>query len=346
MPLPPRIPFDEYRADVSTLSRQEVEIRSELVDWFPSTIIDAHVHNSLREHVLCMPERSLRHMASSFPWNSLLESRALDEMLFGKARVRRLRFSHAHPGVDHAAVNAWLETALKCTDDRFALFGLQTRIEATIQALRESNCVALKMYYLVTDPPGRTITDVFPDKILEECVVSRIPIILHLPRQITESIDDVCEVAARYPNLPIVLAHLGLPNYPRPGLREAYRRISALPNIFMDTACMEYGEIVITAIQELGPERVVFGSDEPISLLRVVPFLHPVKGPRVVPSKPMHWTDPTEFAEYGHLGKDAIMNHWQQMLALRAAFKAFGADEENIKHRVMHDNAAKLYRFD
>ena len=345
MGLPPGIPFEDYRRDVAQLTEAERALQREFEGWFPPVVIDAHVHNALLDHVLSVPERSLRHMASSFPWRTVEESRRLHPVLFPGAEVRCLRFAHAHPGIDHPAVNRWLSATLEGSRDRFAVFGLQCDPTWTLAEIARFRPAALKMYYMVTEPPGTTITEVFPSGVLRECERRHIPIILHLPRQITESVAEVCEVADRFADLPIVLAHLGVPNFMRPGLEDAYRRVARRRNIYMDTACMEYADIAELAIRVLGSDRIIFGTDDPISLLRVNPYWHPTKGPRVVPPAPMHWTDPAEFREFGHLGGGALMNHWQQLVALRAAFRRFGETELAIRQQVMYDNAARLYGF-
>lgn len=347
MPLPTHVDFDGYRKDVAALTREEEQIQSWIADWLPPCVIDAHTHNALREHVHDIPDRALGHMASSFPWQSVRESRHQQATLFPGSAVRSLRFSHPHPGVDHGRVNEWLYGEIRNTSDRFAVFGLQSAPEWTIEQIHRFRPGALKMYHLVTDPPGRTITSVFPDDVLSECENRHLPIILHLPRQITESIEELLVVARRFPGLPIVLAHLGVPNYLRPGLEAAYAALAPLSNVYMDTACMEHADVIELALRHLGSHRIIFGTDDPISLLRVAPFVHPIKGPRVAPRRPMHWTDPTEFAEYGHIGANAVMNHWQQLVALRNALDRFAPSSGCIaaKRQVMHENAEQLYGF-
>jgi len=200
------------------------------------------------------------------------------------------------------------------------------------------------MYYMVTEPPSTTIETTFPPLVLEACAATGTPIILHLPRHITESVDELEAVVARYAGLKIVLAHLGVPLYLRPGLEQAYRRVRELPDVFMDTACMEHPEVISLAGDTVGWDRIIFGTDDPISLLRATPYVHPTKGPRVAPTVAMHWTDPEEFAEFGHLGMDAVLNHWQQLVAIEGALRG-RCDEEALKSAVMHDNAQAVYGF-
>ncbi|MBN1676082.1 MAG: amidohydrolase family protein [Kiritimatiellae bacterium] len=69
---------------------------------------------------------------------------------------------------------------------------------------------------------------------------------------------DVARLAARHPNAKIVMAHLtGV------GIR-GVRVVKDLPNVYVDTSGSQpFADLVEYAVQELGAERLVFGSDAP-----------------------------------------------------------------------------------
>lgn len=336
--------FDAYRTDALTLTGAEIGLHKSFDTWLPPRIFDAHLHNALREHVGDIPTRGLGHMMSTFPWNSLEESRAIQEQLYGSRIVRGLRFSKTLPGVDYKSVNSWLREQTRTSGDLFGLFGLQEDIQYTIEALHAYKPDALKMYYFVTDPPGRRILDVFPAPVLRECEQLGIPIILHLPTPITECADELRAVREQFPSLQIVLAHLAMALYLRPGLEDAYRRAAAL-GVWLDTACMEHADVLDLALDTFGTERVMFGSDEPLNLVRAVPYVHPQKGPMVVPRMKHHWVVDEEWAVYGHLGQNAVHNHWQQLGAIRSVCDRNPA-APNLKNAIFWDNANRLFGFD
>jgi hypothetical protein len=60
---------EDYLANALTLSDQEQLAISELNDWLPKNIIDAHAHSNLPEHVESIPETTFNHMLSTFPPN-------------------------------------------------------------------------------------------------------------------------------------------------------------------------------------------------------------------------------------------------------------------------------------
>jgi len=71
---------------------------------------------------------------------------------------------------------------------------------------------------------------------------------------------DIGKLAARYPEVTIIMDHMGYPGYTAEAVEAARQR----PNIFLGTTriAMEPAGIR-AAVQALGPERVVFGSNGP-----------------------------------------------------------------------------------
>lgn len=106
--------------------------------------------------------------------------------------------------------------------------------------------------------------DPLNDAIYGLCLENRLPVLLHcfndfpgsVPEQATP--EDVAEVAQRYPELVIQMAHFG---------GDFIRGIEAVvpfPNVFADFSG-SYGErgMVDYAVRRIGAERILFGSDMP-----------------------------------------------------------------------------------
>ncbi len=70
--------------------------------------------------------------------------------------------------------------------------------------------------------------------------------------------DEICVLARRYPELKIIMAHMAL------RWREGCDAVADCPNIYVDTSGMdpELGSVEY-AVQKLGVERVLYGSDAP-----------------------------------------------------------------------------------
>src|SRR5205823_6195219 len=139
----------------------------------------------------------------------------------------------------------------------------------------------LKMYHRAREPFGRTIYDVFPPEVLEEAQALCVPIVLHLPVPAPVGLGQLERLVRDFPRLQIVLAHLGVIETPVPKMDETYRQIAEWPNVFMDTALITDTRVVRAAIEALGIGRIIFGSDEPLSLIRAMPVIAADGTPRL-----------------------------------------------------------------
>ncbi|HIC89347.1 MAG TPA: amidohydrolase [Anaerolineae bacterium] len=72
---------------------------------------------------------------------------------------------------------------------------------------------------------------------------------------------QIAALASRYPEVPIVMDHMGYRYY----LRDAILAAQACPNIYLGTTLVSPAEPVViwNAVREVGPERIVFGSNGP-----------------------------------------------------------------------------------
>jgi hypothetical protein len=90
----------------------------------------------------------------------------------------------------------------------------------------------------------------------------------------------------------------------------------------------------------------MYGSDEPLHLLRSIPFNHPEKGQRIITDYPYHWVDAADHAKYGHLASNAVHAHWLALGAVRNAIESLPkSQQENAKHRIFFKNASDFFGF-
>jgi len=217
------VPVADHFRHALNLKPQEVVLRKELGEWLPEVIIDCHAHCNLEAHVGDVSDYAYRHMMSSFTYLSLEDSIRLQDLFYPWRKVRSLRFPKTFRGIDHRAANDYLLRESP-EDDRIAVFGLPEDFDYTVGIMRHPRASALKMYWSYVDPPAKKIYDFFTPEILEEAQALDLPIILHLPRMIVHTCDDLMSMLSDFPRLRVVLAHLGLSKLLVPGLEEAYRR--------------------------------------------------------------------------------------------------------------------------
>lgn len=340
------IPRDTYLADSLAFTPRELSWQRELLDWLPRDLIDAHTHSNAKEHVRWIDDRSRGHMLSTFPYFTLEESRHLQTIFFPGKRVRMLRFAKTFRGVDHRAANRYLLDGAS-EDDRVALYGLPDDPSYTIAELTGGQYAALKMYYSYLAPPATDIYQYFRPEILRVAQDHNIPIILHLPRVVTRCADDLRELLRDFPDLRVVLAHMGLTKMVVPGLDESYAEFARHDNVYLDTAMVPGADVLALGLRHFGHGRILFGSDEPLSLVRAIAYEHPVRGQRLVTPYPYHWVDPAEHAEFKHLAEGVTHSIWPCLQAIRDAVETLPAGErERAAANIFRDNAVRVYGFD
>jgi len=323
----------------------EKELSSELAEWLPQSIIDCHAHCNLPEHVLSVDDRTYGHMLSTFPSFSLEESKEWHARLYPGKAIRSLRFPKTFRGINHRAANLYL---LERSDgrDRVALYGLPDDVDYTIGMLGQPRVSALKMYYSYLEPPATEIYQYFPKKVLLAAQRLNIPIILHPPQRITSCLSQILRLCADFPRLRICLAHLSLTKQVVPGLERAFAAIADHPLVSFDTSLVPSKEVVAMALRIVGPDRIMYGSDEPLNLIRALPYANPQLGTRLIAEYPYHWLDETEYMEYKHLAAGVTHSHWQSLSAIKMAVSCFPEPEqEGIKRKIFYDNARAFYDF-
>ncbi len=336
---------EAYLGYALDLKPEEVKIIEDFANWLPDDIIDSHAHSNLPEHVEDMQEKTYRHMLSTFPSFTIEESRQAQRFFYPTKRVRTLRFAKTFRGINNRAANVYLLNH-SSGEDRVALFGLPEDVPYTVSMLGHPKVSALKMYYSYCEPTATKIYQFFKPEILEVAQSRDIPIILHLPFRITECAEDLHQLIRDFPRQKITLAHLGLTKFLIPGLEEIYREFSRYPQVMMDTALCPSVEVVEVALRVFGTDRIMFGSDEPLHLIRSKAYEHPEKGQRIITEYPYHWVDSDEHARFGHLAQGVVHCHWLSMEAIRSAIDRFPEhDREDIKNKVFHDNASAFYGF-
>ena len=336
---------EAYLTYARALTGKERDLLREFQEWLPDTIIDCHAHCNLPEHVRSIDDRAYHHMLSTFPSFSLEESREWHKLLHPGKHILSLRFPKTFRGIDHRAANLYL---LKQSDaqDRIALYGLPDDPEYTIGMLGYPRVSALKMYYSYLEPPATEIYQYFPKVVLEVAQSRDVPIVLHPPRRITMCLDQILTLAKDFPRLRVCLAHLSLTKSIVPGLEEAFVEIARLPHIHFDTALVPSAEVVEMALQIVGTERIMYGSDEPLNMIRSTPYVHPEKGERLAVEYPYHWVDKVDYQVYKHLAIGITHAHWQALQAVKTAVSSLPEKERGAaKQKLFHDNAKQFYGF-
>ncbi len=329
------------------LSQVEKDLVEEFLEWLPDEIVDCHTHCGLSEHVKEIDNEIYHQMISTFQGFSFENSHRVEKIFFRNKNLRCLRFPFPFRGIDIKAANDYLLNKVK-SPDKVALCGIPEDIEYTNSILRTGKFSALKMYHQQFNSPSKHIYEYFPPKILEAAEKEGVPIILHLPRMITLCKDELFDLIYDFPGLKISLAHLGLPHLVVPTLEETYREVAQYSNINMDTAMIPSKDVLTMALRAFGPRRIMFGSDEPINLIRAVVYQNPILGQRLITEYNYHWVNKEEHETYKHLAKGATHMHWSAVQAIKDAIENLYPikQQSEVKNDIFNNNAVKFFNFD
>lgn len=257
-----------------------------------------------------------------------------------------LRFSYPFQGINHRDMNEYLIKECPLTD-RIALCGIPTDIDYTVKLLAHPRIFALKMHYYFSFPPAQEIYQFFPKAILEVAQSRALPIILHLPLKASRCINQVEQLVHDFPNLQVVLAHLGGYMESLEKLELAYKSFAKHQNLYVDTAMVFSSQAIGLALNYFGEGRILYGSDEPLDLLRVKMYEHPALGFRLMSEYPYHWIPPKEYEAYKHLAHGVVHAHWQTLLAIKQAIQGLPKTrQEMAKNKIFFENSKKLFSFE
>lgn len=95
--------------------------------------------------------------------------------------------------------------------------------------------------------------------LLRRCGELGLPVLFHCGDDPYTTPETIGLAAEKAPDCQIVLGHMGGYLHVEEAIDEAQRR----PNLILETSAMPYPELIREAVERVGPERVVFGSDGP-----------------------------------------------------------------------------------
>ncbi len=251
-----------------------------LADFLPDRMIDAHTHVWKKEHqhhdasayarVVSWPAR----VAKDNPIEDHIEGYRL---LFPGKTVTPLIFASVHVGDDQAAMNAYVsESAAK---HRFPalIYAHPTWSGRELeQGIRKGKFLGAKVYLNLAAPyiPEKEIRifDFLPPHQLD--VLHRIKgvAMLHIPRdgrlRDPVNLEQMQEIERSWPGVRLIIAHVGRA-YCDEDMGNAFEILRATKRMVFDLSANTNDRVFEAALRAFGPERCLFGSDMPITRMRM-----------------------------------------------------------------------------
>lgn len=264
-------PYFEY----TDVDRRFFEER--LDPHLPERIFDAHRHVQLPEH---LDESEEPFSRGSFPEGiagpeSVEQARLGYEIMFPGRKVEMLAFGSPQSNVRAVENNAWVSEQFEGSESAgLALNRPDWEPETILRELRRPAIIGLKPYERLNrafEGGDASIFDFMPHHQLEVLDELGAWLTLHLPRKERladrDNIEEVLELRARYPNVVLVLAHLGR-SYAGRYAREGFPPLAEDPGILFDNSAVLNPAVHALALDRFGPERIMWASDQPVFYMR------------------------------------------------------------------------------
>jgi len=258
------------------------QIWQEELDYFvPSMIFDIHTHLyrwSFNLNINNDTAERYRLIGESFPdssWNLL---NSIDRLLLPERQIHRLSFAFPFcPSCDIRASNEFAASQVLHDPQSAALMLTQPSMSADYlrKQIEQFHFVGFKPYpgYAAGCDTSRCrITDFIPQTHIDVADKLGLLIMMHLSKQTavtdSENLQDLRTLTDKYPNAKLILAHCARSYSSRP-IEKAKKHLSILHNVWYDVSSVCESEAIEALISAVGPERVMYGSDNlPVGAMR------------------------------------------------------------------------------
>ena len=327
----------------------------QLRDWLPPRLIDSHVHVWLER----LQAQSGDRMARTVTWpalvardNSVEDLIATYELLFPGKEVGALTFSLVRPGDDFTTLNAYTADCSR-RHPRFPSLLFTTPAwsgEELAQRIVAGGFVGAKVY-LNHSPaylPEKEIRifDFLPPHQLDVLDRHGWIVMLHIPRsgrlKDPVNLHQMLELEQRWPQVRVIVAHVGRA-YCDGDVGEAFRVLAPTRRMLWDFSANTNANVFRQLIDAVGPRRILFGSDLPITRMRMRRIERDGHYVNLVP--PGRYGDVSGDPNMGEVsreeGERLTFFLYEELLAFKQAATGAGLTKADIA-AVFHDNAAEL----
>ncbi len=223
-----------------------------------SIVVDAHTHLGLEHFIVKpIPEDKRKRPAFRDPMEHRLE--ALLARMDANGVARAVVFPMPLEEVDAVQANRYVLDAYHAYPDRLIPFAL---VGEDVSEWVEQGAQGFKEQDILQNPERFDLPRAY-----RAIAAAHVPIVIHArSRTLTEVADKIKTVLSAAPDLRIIVAHLGR-HTPNTG-EHVESNLLALrdePDVYFDTSTVRDPAVFKRAVETVGEERVLFGSDLPFN---------------------------------------------------------------------------------
>lgn len=325
--------------------------REKLRSFLPERIIDVHTHVWLKDFRKAPPTgRAVTwplRVAAQDPVENLIETY---DLLFPGKSVTPLLFSFVESHEDDfEAANAYVGRV--ATEHGFAALVFaapQWAAERLEHEIRAGGFLGAKVY--LTLSPAHIpveqirIFDFLPHEQLEVLNEHGWIVMLHIPRsgRLRDPVNlaDMLEIDRRYPKAKVIIAHVGRAYCPE-DVGDAFAVLRETKHLLFDISANTNAAVFEQLIRTVGPGRILFGSDLPITRMRMRRICEKGNYVNLVPQG--LYGDVSDDQHMREVEEAAVLSFflYEEIDAFRRAAQATGLTPADIED-VFHGNAARL----
>ena len=254
-----------------------------LEDWVPPKMIDAHMH-------ICDPalrvEPMTETMRKSF-WvhevNEAHDAPTVDKchaLVYPDRQVNVIAFAYPSCEWDLDGANDYLAREMPPRGSHWlAVVTPHCSPEKVLDLLRQPGCIGIKVYYSLISHNRETRDEHIEASVFEFLTHEHLEVVnahkqivmLHVPKADRlghpDNIREVQEIRRRYPDLTLILAHLGR-SYTEPHALEGLVPLAGDPGLYFDNSAVLNPATHRIALQHIGWRNILWGTDNPVFYMR------------------------------------------------------------------------------
>ncbi|OAI56664.1 hypothetical protein AYO49_03830 [Verrucomicrobiaceae bacterium SCGC AG-212-N21] len=339
---------------ITELTDSDRRLAARAVDGFvPPRVFDMHAHFFHTRHFAEGKKPEFLELETGYGKRQWQE--ALDRWMPGR-EAHGLFFGYPSAGNDRVGENRFVAEQVAAFGSNSPSRGMmlvspQDDPGMVRETMRERGFVGIKPYRLYApfaDTTQVRVEDFAPDWMWQLCDEINGVLMLHIMRSAgiadEENLKSIHRLCAQHPRCTLVLAHIAR-SFSYRNAREGLPKIASIPNLVLDNSAVTEMEAMRCALDTLGPQRVLFGSDYMVSEFRAKCY-------SMGDGFTWVYADHDEFSSKALTSFDShTLTGIESLLGLREAFEACGfnaADAEDVfwnnAMRVLSPNLPKAFQ--
>ena len=326
--------------------------QEELAGFLPDSIIDIHTHvHSVIHRKTKNTDRQVLWPALVAIENTGAQLMETYRLMFPGKTVTPMAFCNANTAEDYVIKNEYVASESARLGFSALYFSMPWENGNQLEhQCKKGGFLGLKSYlsFAPGDIPEKDIEifDFFPHNQLETADRNGWIVMLHIPRDgrlgDPVNIRQLREIDERYPNAKVIVAHIGRA-YADIDAGNAFEELSRTKNIMFDFSANTNENMMHMALKTFGPERLLFGSDLPITRMRTKRIIRNDTYINLVPKG--LYGDMTGVPHMEEIAGDEVGNLtfflYEELLSFKRAALRLGLDNRDVK-AVMFENGKKL----